>query len=790
MSTQDEAVEILVVEDSPTQAARLGFILQKHGYRMTATRNGREALASMSLRVPALVLSDVVMPEMDGYALCRSIKHGAAPNTPVVLLTSLSDPADVVKGLEAGADSFIFKPYEERYLLARIEYLLANRHLRADDSTRTGVEILFAGRKFFITSDRLQILNLLLSTYEAAVQRNQELSRVQDELTRVNETLESTVRERTSELAEEIEERKRVELKLQGKLVRLQLLRRITRAIGDRLDLRHVFQVVCDSIEEQLPLDFCAIALCDAAAGSVMVCSVGPGSRARAARLGLAEAAPLTIADEELARCMRGALVHEPDLTALPFALARRLADEGLHSAVLAPLRTEEAVCGIVIAAREQANSFSSADCEFLDQLSEHVALAANQAQLHGALRIAYDDLHRTQRAVLQQERLRALGEMASGIAHDINNAISPVALYTESLLEKETTLSARGREQLQTVQLAIEDVAETVARMREFYRPRDEQVRLMQVAVNPLVQQVVELTRARWRDMAQQRGVAIDVVTELQDGLAPINAAEAEIREVLTNLVFNAVDAMPRGGTMTLRTRAVDDAEGNAWVEIEVADSGIGMDDETRRRCLEPFFTTKGDRGTGLGLAMVYGTVQRHGAQLQIDSVPGAGTVMRLRFLATGENELPDTGWGVLPPEVRRTLRVLLVDDDAVLARSMTDILESEGHHVTATVGGQEGIAEFSAALARGEPYEVVITDLGMPKVDGRQVAQAVKAASPRTPVLMLTGWGRRMSEEGERPPHVDQLLSKPPRLAELRAALGRVGPPGMGSNKSEASR
>ena len=201
-------------------------------------------------------------------------------------------------------------------------------------------------------------------------------------------------------------------------------------------------------------------------------------------------------------------------------------------------------------------------------------------------------------------------------------------------------------------------------------------------------------------------------------------------------------------------------------------------MDEETRQRCLEPFFTTKGDRGTGLGLAMVYGTAQRHGAQLQIDSAPGAGTTVRLRFPPAWESELRDTGWGVLPPEVRRTLRVLLVDDDAVLARSMTDILESEGHHVRATVGGQEGIAEFIAALARGEPFDVVITDLGMPKVDGRQVAQAVKAALPSTPVLMLTGWGRRMSEEGERPPHVDQLLSKPPRLAELRAALARVGP------------
>jgi CheY-like chemotaxis protein len=364
---------------------------------------------------------------------------------------------------------------------------------------------------------------------------------------------------------------------------------------------------------------------------------------------------------------------------------------------------------------------------------------------------------------------------MASGIAHDINNAISPVALYTESLLEKEPGLSARARDYLLTIQRAIDDVAGTVARMREFYRPRDARAERAEVDLNLLVRQVVDLTRARWRDMAQQAGAMIEVVTELHDELSPITAAEGEIREALTNLVFNAVDAMPEGGTLTLRTSELEDDDGNAWVQVEVRDSGVGMDEPTRRRCLEPFFTTKGDRGTGLGLAMVYGTVQRHGAQLHIDSAPGEGTMVRLRFTPAGAQERPDTGWGTLAPEAARSMHVLLVDDDALLARSLTDILESEGHRVTAAPGGQQGIDAFGAALARGESFDVVITDLGMPKVDGRQVARSVKALSPGTPVVMLTGWGRRMSEDGERPPHVDHLLSKPPRLAELRAALQR---------------
>jgi signal transduction histidine kinase len=193
---------------------------------------------------------------------------------------------------------------------------------------------------------------------------------------------------------------------------------------------------------------------------------------------------------------------------------------------------------------------------------------------------------------------------MASGIAHDINNAISPVALYTESLLEREPGLSPRARSHLETIQRAIDDVAQTVARMREFYRQREPQSTLVPVDMNALVRQIVDLTRARWSDMAQRRGIAIEMRTDLAPDLPTIMGADNEIREALTNLIFNAVDAMPNGGPLTLRTRVVQDEEARSQesstresVQLEVVDAGIGMDEETRRRCLEPFFTTKGER-------------------------------------------------------------------------------------------------------------------------------------------------------------------------------------------------
>jgi PAS domain S-box-containing protein len=573
-----------------------------------------------------------------------------------------------------------------------------------------------------------------------------------------------------SKIARDITESKRARARLQAQMVRLELLNQITRAIGERQDTRSIYQVVVRTLEDQFPLQFCCIGLHDPADNVLAVASVGPANRALATDLALTEHTNIPIDRNGLSRCVRGQLVYEPDIAQVPFPFPERLAKGGLRSMVAAPLRIESRVFGVLIAARVPAHGFTSSDCEFLMQLSEHVALAAHQSQLHGALQKAYDDLRQTQQAVMQQERLRALGQMASGIAHDINNAISPVTLYTESLLEREPNLSAQARAYLETIQRAIEDVAQTVARMREFYRQREAQMTLVPVDVNLAVRQVIDLTRARWSDMAHQRGVVIHIQTELAPGLPPIMGAESEIREALTNLVFNAVDAMPQGGMLTLRTQSNANS-----VCLEVVDTGVGMDEDTRRRCVEPFFTTKGERGTGLGLAMVYGAVQRHSADLEIESAPGRGTTIRLSF-ALPATALSNTARIALNPAPPRGLRILLVDDDPVLLKSLEDILQADGHNLTVTYGGEAGIQAFRAAHEQRKPFDVVITDLGMPYVDGRRVAGAVKALDASMPVILLTGWGQRLEIEGDVPLHVDQVLSKPPKLRELRAALSTL--------------
>jgi NO-binding membrane sensor protein with MHYT domain/nitrogen-specific signal transduction histidine kinase/ActR/RegA family two-component response regulator len=599
---------------------------------------------------------------------------------------------------------------------------------------------------------------LLLSVIDAQLQST--IARSAESLRIANEELEQRVLDRTAQL-------QAVNHKVQAQLARLKLLQQITHAIGERQDIHSIFQVVIRTLEEHLPVDFCCICLYDPAANCLIVTSVGLRSEALAMELAMTEQARIEIDENGLSQCVRGRLVYEPDITRVPFPFPQRLAGVALRSMVAAPLLIESRVFGVLIAARPEAHSFISGECEFLRQVSEHVALAAHQAQLYSALQQAYDDLRQTQKAVMQQERLLALGQMASGIAHDINNAISPVALYTESLLEREPGLSPRARSHLETIQRAIDDVALTVARMREFYRQRGPQLMLLPLDMNALVRQVVDLTRARWSDMAQQRGIAIEMRIELAPEVPAIMGADNEIREALTNLIFNAVDAMPDGGPLTLRTQVV-----RQFVQVEVIDAGIGMDEDTRRKCLEPFFTTKGERGTGLGLAMVYGAMQRHSADIEIESAVGRGTTLRLSFAipTTPAVEVVVTPASAVPP-----LRILVVDDDPLVLQSLRDTLEAEGHGVTTADGGQAGIDAFLAAQAQGNTFPVVITDLGMPYVDGRKVSSAVKTAASGTIILLLTGWGQRLIAEGDIPPQVDRVLSKPPKLRELREALAR---------------
>jgi PAS domain S-box-containing protein len=594
---------------------------------------------------------------------------------------------------------------------------------------------------------------------------------VESRMVRVDEPQGSYV----LEAVRDISERKRAADRLKTQLSRLELLQRITRAIGERQDLMSIYQVVVRRVEEDMPVDFCCVCSFDPTAHALTILSVGINHPELLQELTEPSTSVWPIDENGLSRCVKGQLVYEPDASELSKPFMRQLARAGLKSVVLAPLRVENTVFGIIVAARRALNAFGSPDCEFLNQLAEHVGLAAHQAEVYAKLQRAYDDLKSTQQAVMEQERLRVLGQMASGIAHDINNSLSPVTLYVEQLLESESNLSVKGRNALEVISRAIDDASQTIGRMREFYRRSDDESLLQPVDLNLLVTQVIDLTRARWQDMPQQKGSVIKIVTNLQSELPMIVAVESEIREALTNMIFNAVDAMPDGGAITFRTQAAKAEKGATSLAIvEVSDNGAGMDEATRMRCYEPFFTTKGERGTGLGMAMVYGTVQRHNADIEIESEVNQGTTIRLKF-PVGAHGVKAGVVSAAPLQTARPLRILTIDDDPLLLKSLSEALQLDGHSVIDANGGQAGIDAFLTSQ-HDKPFDVVITDLGMPQIDGRQVAAAIKNVSPATPIILFTGWGQRLTAEGDVPLHVDRVLNKPPKLRDLREALAQA--------------
>lgn len=579
-----------------------------------------------------------------------------------------------------------------------------------------------------------------------------------------------------------VEQRRAADMRVREQLGRLNLLNAITRAVGERQDLASIYNVVIVTLESELPLDFCMICQFDASASTLCVESVGARSATLAADLSIVEKTVVPIDENGLSRCVHGVLVYEPDIAKSRFPFPARLASGGLRSLVFTPLQAENRVFGVLIAARKQPNSFVSGECEFLKQLSEHVGLAAHQARLHDSLKVAYDELRETQQNAMQQERLRALGQMASGIAHDINNAMSPVSLYAETLLVSEPSLTEEGRGYLKIIGDAIDDVAKTVSNLREFYRQHDPQMELTPVDLNRIVQQVVDLTRARWHDIPMQQGIVFKMQMDLAADLPRIGGVENEIREGLTNLIFNAIDAMPTGGLIRVCTRVDLQPSYSPGLPspriavLEVIDTGLGMSEETRRRCLEPFFTTKGERGTGLGLAMVFGMVKRHSADIHIESTPGAGTTVRVSFVIPEIAPEPATAAATQKRFSTGHMRILVVDDDPLVTKALRDTLAADGHTVMTAPGGQAGIDAFELSVRIREPYSVVITDLGMPYVDGRKVAAAIKGMSASTPVILLTGWGQRLVAEGDIPPHVDAVLSKPPKLHELRKVIDEL--------------
>jgi PAS domain S-box-containing protein len=368
----------------------------------------------------------------------------------------------------------------------------------------------------------------------------------------------------------------------------------------------------------------------------------------------------------------------------------------------------------------------------------------------------------RMEEQLLQAEKLRAVGEMASGVAHDFNNALAGILGNAQLLLH--SVKNEEWRESLETIEKVAKDSAQTVRRLQDFTRRKIRQ-ELYKLNVNSIVNDAIEITKPKWKDDAQVKGIQIEMVSHLEE-IPSVAGTASELREVMTNLIFNAIEAMPEGGKIEIRTFQRD-----GRVCIQILDTGMGMKEEVKKKIFEPFFTTKPFSHTGLGLSMSYGVIKRMIGEIDVESEVGKGTTFTLSLPISLEAKEEVTSFPSPEVESRTGARILVIDDEESVRSVLSRILTRVKYQVNVAKSGEEGIRLFHE-----KEYDMVLTDLGMPGMSGWDVCREIKKIRPRIPVGLITGWGNEVGEEKMKEVELDFLISKPFDFNQILSTVAKT--------------
>lgn len=555
-------------------------------------------------------------------------------------------------------------------------------------------------------------------------------------------------------------ENARLYKKAQEGIARLQALSEIARAIGSTLEVEGVFRIVGDRLQTIVPYRRVSLNILRRDGQGFSVRTIERPEHGRPAIVRMLE--PLELRH------------GSPHARALESRTTVLTALEQQTMSAVVPIIADDSTVGVFVVTADEHPGFRDRDLDLLRDLAAHMAISLKNARMFQDLDRAYRDLRDTKDRLVRSEKLQGLGEMAAGVAHDFNNVLSAIlgrAQMLKVMLHDDQMLKS-----VRVIEKAALDGAGTVRRIQEFAKEKSEGDFVL-VHMNPLVRDAVDLTTTRVNEM----GIDIDMQVELAEAGAMLGHP-SELREVLTNLIHNAVDAMPHGGRLAVRTgRDLSDSGSQVWFEVE--DTGVGMDEETQKKIFDPFFTTKGTRGTGLGLSVSYGIVQRHKGEFVVKSRRGAGSRIRVVFPMEGEATSGFAGNLTPLPALDRdrpeTARILVIDDDNAVRDVLADILRTGDHHVVSAATGTEGLELF-----KKNTFDLVFTDLGMPGMNGWEVAQGIKSLSPTTPVGLITGWGATLDEARIKDKGIDLIVSKPFRynqvldlVAEAMELKGRLG-------------
>jgi signal transduction histidine kinase/ActR/RegA family two-component response regulator len=530
-----------------------------------------------------------------------------------------------------------------------------------------------------------------------------------------------------------------------AKIRQVTTLYEIGKTLSSTLDLDDLFRKALELLKERLGYTACGILLLDRERDELYMKHVIGGnaeqmkkSRFRVGIDGVVGWAAKT-----------GELVYVPDVSK-----DSRYIPVGpcIKSQAAFPLKVRDQLFGVLNIESDELNGFDEEDLKTLSSFASQMSISIENAQLFSDLKQTLQELKQAQDQIVQAEKLRAMGEMASGVAHDFNNVLAVVLGNIQLLLHQLDHLSPEEvREGLKIIERSSKDGAETIRRIQEFTGVRRDR-EFVTLSLNEIILEVVNITQPRWRDQAQKKGIQVGLTNQLGD-IPLIMGNPSELREVLTNIVFNAVDAMPNGGELTITTQP----QTEDWVEVRIADTGIGMTEEVKRRVFDPFFTTKGVTNSGLGMSVSYGIIKRHGGEILIESELRKGTSFIIH-LPTGYGEEETAVKEATPVKESRQARILVIDDEDSVRDVLSRMLKAKGHQVAVASNGEEGIERF-----RSEPFDLVFTDLGMPKLSGWEVGKTIKTLNPKVPIAMITGWGVELDRQKLNENGIDLSIAKP---------------------------
>ncbi|MBI2154378.1 MAG: response regulator [Candidatus Rokubacteria bacterium] len=755
-----ERAHILVVDDEvgPRESLRM---LLKPNYDVLTVDSGEAALQELGRFHPDLVFMDIKMPSMDGVEVLRRMKAND-PAIEVVMITAYASLDTVKHALTHGAFEYLIKPFSRK--------------------------------------DLEETVNRALLRRQAEIGRRGQLAMLAQEM-----------RELTAK-TRELEEAARREVAEQClRVVQLSILREISRGILGQLDLSQLTESITQSLRVGLGYDEVAIhfggerpavddgptaATCPIRSAGAVLGYLTVNNRPSARAIDPREHELLEMLSEYLAIAIQNSRLYgqiaetKQSLEQLIRSAGEAIISVDRSDRILAwnPAAerifaaSEAEMLGTPItgvlpeASYRQAKAALSAErpvhsyearaprrgggeMELAVTLS---ALRGGNGQVEGILAIVRDvtSQRELEAQMLQSEKLTALGQLAGGIAHDFNNLLQAILGYAE-LMARNPDRKDLVRRGLEVIERAASDGSETVRRIQEFARLRPIEA-FTSVDLNQVIGEAVAITRPRWEQQAAHLGIRLELVLDLPP-LPLVLGRPAALSEVFTNLILNAIDAMPNGGVLRISTAD----EGTDWVAVEVSDTGTGMPEEVRRRIFDPFYTTKGEAGTGLGLSVSYSIIKNHGGEIRVESQVGRGTSFTVRLPTSqapeGEPPRPEG------PERQRQGRILLIDNEPQVLAVLCEMLVEAGHAVTPTVGGADAVA----AYAPGK-FDLVVSNIGMPGVNGWEVAERVRAMDPNVPMIFVTGWGlTEKDRERCRTLGVRHWLFKPVKPAELHRTV-----------------